>query len=101
MIVVQYVMIYHARNVAEAASRDGLRVARGYNASAAQGKTAAEQYLATVAPRLLTNRNCDVQRTATSVVIVCRANVASVVPFGSFTVTEQVTGPAETFGTTG
>ena len=99
MIVVQYVMLYHARNVAEAAARDGLRVARGYQASAAQGKAAAEQYLTNVAPKLLTKRHCDVQRSATAVVIVCHANVASVVPFGSFAVSEQATGPVETFGT--
>lgn len=101
MIVVQYVMLYHARNVAEAAARDGLRVARGYQASAAQGKAAAEQYLTDVAPKLLANRDCTVQRNAATVVIVCRANVASVVPFGSFSVTERATGPVEAFGTGG
>ena len=101
MIVVQYVMLYHARNVAEAAARDGLRVARGYQASAAQGQAAAEQYLANVAPKLLAKRHCDVQRGAANVVIVCHANVASVVPFGSFSVSEQATGPVETFGTGG
>jgi Flp pilus assembly protein TadG len=101
MIVVQYVMLYHARNVTEAAARDGLRVARGYRASAAQGKTAAEQYLTDVAPKLLVARNCDAQRSPVTVVMVCRAEVASVVPFGSFSVTEQATGPVETFGTGG
>ena len=101
MTVVQYVMLYHARNVTEAAARDGLRVARGYQASAAQGKTAAEQYLTDVAPKLLAARNCDAQRSAVTVVMVCHAEVASVVPFGSFSVTEQATGPVETFGTGG
>ena len=99
MIVVQCVMLYHARNVTEAAARNGLRVARGYQASAAQGKTAAEQYLTDVAPKLLAARNCDAQRSAGTVVMTCRAQVASVVPFGSFSVTEQATGPVETFGT--
>lgn len=101
MIVVQYVMLYHARNVTEAAARDGLRVARGYQASAAQGKTAAEQYLTDVAPKLLEARNCDAQRGAATVVMICHAEVASVVPFGSFSVTEQATGPVETFETGG
>jgi Tfp pilus assembly major pilin PilA len=101
MIVVQYVLLYHARNVTEAAARDGLRVARGYQASAAQGKAAAEQYLTSVAPRLLAHRHCDVQRSATSVMIVCHAGVSSVVPFGSYSVTEQATGPVETFGIAG
>src|SRR5664279_5824631 len=97
MIVVQYVLLYHARNVAEAAARDGLRVARGYQSSAAQGKAAAERYLAAVAPRLLTVRSCDVTRGVSIVTIVCRANVASVVPFGSYSVTERASGPAEIF----
>ncbi len=101
MIIVQYVMLYHARNVAEAAARDGLRVARGYQASAAQGKAAAEQYLTDVAPKLLVHRDCTVQRGAATVAIVCHADVASVVPFGSFSVTEHATGPVETFGTGG
>ncbi|HEX8095697.1 TadE/TadG family type IV pilus assembly protein [Jatrophihabitans sp.] len=99
MIVVQYVMLYHARNVTEAAARDGLRVARGYQGTAAQGKTAAEQYLTDVAPRLLVARTCDARRSTATVVIICRADVASVVPFGSFSVTEQAIGPVETFGT--
>ncbi|MCW2525899.1 MAG: TadE family protein, partial [Pseudonocardiales bacterium] len=98
MIAVQFVMIWHARNVAEAAARDGLRVARGYQSSAARGKVAAEEYLTKVAPRLLSNRACDVARTAASVVIVCRADVASVVPLASYTVSERATGPVETFG---
>ena len=101
MIVVQYVMLYHARNVTEAAARDGLRVARGYQASAVQGKTAAEQYLTDVAPNLLVTRHCDAQRSTVTVVMVCHADVASVVPFGSFSVTEQAAGPVETFGTGG
>jgi Flp pilus assembly protein TadG len=101
MIVVQYVMLYHARNVAQAAARDGLRVARGYQSSAAQGEAAAEQYLANVAPKLLAKRHCDVQRGAATVVIVCHADVASVVPFGTFTVSEHAVGPIETFATGG
>ncbi|MBN9618318.1 MAG: pilus assembly protein [Actinobacteria bacterium] len=101
MIVVQFVMIYHARNVTEAAARDGLRVARGYQASAAQGKAAAEEYLTNVAPKMLSNRNCSVQRSATTVAIVCRAHVSSVVPFGSFSVTERASGPVEVFVTGG
>jgi hypothetical protein len=35
------------------------------------------------------------------VVIICHANVASVVPFGSYSVTERAMGPVETFGTGG
>jgi type II secretory pathway pseudopilin PulG len=97
MIVVQSVMLYHARNVTEAAARDGLRAARGYQSSAAQGKAAAERYLADVAPRLLDARSCDVTRGVSIVTIVCRADVASVVPFGSYSVTERASGPVETF----
>lgn len=101
MLVVQYALLWHARNVTEAAARDGLRVARGYAASAALGEAAAEQYLAAVAPRLLSGRDCTVQRDATTVSVVCRANVSSVVPFGQFSVTERASGPVELFTSTG
>lgn len=97
MLVIQVVMIYHARNVTQAAAADGLRVARGYQATAVQGETAAEQYLASVAPKLLDHPHCHVRRGRTTVLIVCDASVASVVPFGSYTVTEQAHGSVERF----
>lgn len=97
MIVVQMVMVWHARNVAEAAAQDGLRVARGYQATGPQGQAAAEQYLDSVAGHMLVSRSCTADRTGSTVVVRVNAQVMSVVPFGSFTVQESATGPVEAF----
>ncbi len=97
MLIVQTVMLWHARNVAEAAARDGLRVARGYQATGPQGQAAAVQYLDTVAGPMLTARSATVRRGPQTVVVSVHATVMSVVPFGSFHVDEQATGPVESF----
>ena len=97
MLVIQYVMLWHARNLAQAAAQNGLRVARGYQATAAQGQASAAQYLDTVAGNLLHNRHVDAQRGATTVEVTVHASVLSVVPFGSYTVDESASGPVERY----
>lgn len=97
MISVQYVMVWHARNVAEAAARDGLRVARGYQATGPQGSASCTQYLNTVANKMLGERSCTANRGGQTVVVNVHATVMSVIPFGSFTVDESASGPIEVF----
>ena len=101
MISVQYVMVWHARNVAEAAARDGLRVARGYQATGPQGSASCAKYLDTVAKRMLGERSCTADRGGQTVVVTVHAKVMSVIPFGSFTVNETATGPVEVFSGVG
>lgn len=101
MISVQYVMVWHARNVAEAAARDGLRVARGYEATGPQGSASCTQYLATVANKMLSERSCTANRGGQTVVVSVHAKVMSVIPFGSFTVQESASGPVEVFNGSG
>jgi len=45
MFVVQYALLWHGRNVAEAAAQDGLRTARSYQGTATMGQQAALSYL--------------------------------------------------------
>ncbi|HEY3717759.1 MAG TPA: TadE/TadG family type IV pilus assembly protein [Jatrophihabitantaceae bacterium] len=97
MLVVQYVMLWHARNVAEAAAQNGLRAARAYQASAAQGQASASDYLHNVAGGMLTNTHVDANRSATTVTVHVSAHVKSVIPFGHFTVAEHAIGPVERF----
>lgn len=97
MIAVQFVMLWHARHVAEAAARDGLRVARGYQHTSAQGQSAACAHLDKVAAHMLTQRSCTATRSATDVVVSVHAKVMSVIPFGSFSVDQSVSGPVEKF----
>lgn len=97
MLVIQYVMLWHARNLAQAAAQDGLRVARGYQATAAQGQAAASHYLDAVAGNLLHDRRVDADRSAMTVQITVHASVLSVVPFGNYTVDETARGPVERY----
>jgi hypothetical protein len=97
MLVVQWALIWHGRHVAEAAAQDGLRAARGYQASATSGQSAAETYLEAVAPRLLTSPRVDVTRTTTTVTVHVHAGVLSVLPGSGFDVDEAASAPVERF----
>lgn len=97
MLVVQWALIWHGQHVAEAAAQDGLRAARGYQATAASGQTATENYLQAVAPRLLTSPRVDVTRTSTTVTVHVHASVPSVLPGSGFDVDETASGPVERF----
>jgi type II secretory pathway pseudopilin PulG len=97
MLVIQYVLLWHARNIAEAAAQNGLRAARGYQATVAQGQASASDYLRTVAGHMLDHPRVTADRGATTVVLTVHATVISVIPFGSFSITETATGPVEKF----
>jgi hypothetical protein len=97
MLVVQWALIWHGRHVAEAAAQDGLRAARGYEASAATGQQAATDYLRSVAPNLLSSPRVDVTRTPTTATVHIHARVLSVVPGGGFDVDQTASGPVERF----
>ncbi len=99
MLVVQYVMLWHARNVTEAAAQDALRVARGYQAAAAQGQAAGTEYLHNVAGKLLEEFTVTVARGGDSVTVHVHGTVTSVVPFGTYTVDEYASGPVEKYMT--
>lgn len=97
MLAVQFAMLYHGRNVASAAARDGLRVARGYQATGQRGAADCTRYLAAVAGKMLSGPTCTATRTATTVTVSVHATVMSVVPFGSYHLEETATGPVEAF----
>jgi Tfp pilus assembly major pilin PilA len=99
MLVIQYVMVWHARNVTEAAAQDALRIARGFEAAAAQGQVAGTEYLHNAAGRLLEKFTVTVDRGPEIVTVHVHGTVASVVPFGTYTVDESASGPVEKFVT--
>ena len=98
MLVVQYALLWHGRHVVEAAVQDGVRAARAYQATAADGQQSAEAYLQAVAPSLLTTRRVEVSRTATTVTVRIQATVLSVIPVGeALQVEESGAAPVERF----
>jgi Flp pilus assembly protein TadG len=99
MIVVQFALVWHGRHVVQAAARDGLEAARGYQSTAGAGQAAAASYLSDVAPRLVQSPSVSVRRSATTVTVTVRASVLKVIPVGSFPVSETASGPVERFVT--
>ncbi len=97
MLVVQWALLWHGRHVVESAVQDGLRAARAYQATAADGQSSAQSYLQAVAPTLVTAPRVEVSRTATTVTVHIRAGVLSVIPGGPFQVDESGTAPVERF----
>ena len=99
MLIVQWAIVWHARNVAEAAAQEGLRTVEAYTASANAGKTDTINYLAQVAPHALPDPQVTVTRGPTSATVHVHARVMTLIPFGHFSVDETVSGPVETFVT--
>ncbi|HVV74630.1 MAG TPA: TadE family protein [Mycobacteriales bacterium] len=97
MLIVQWAVVWHARSVTEAAAQEGLRTAEQYQASAAQGHADTISYLSQVAPHSLPDPQVTVTRNARTATVTVTATVASVIPFGHFTVTETASGPVETY----
>lgn len=97
MMIVQWAIVWHARNVAEAAAQEGLRTTETYQGSASAGRADTVTYLSQVAPHSLPNPQVTVTRTADNATVTVSARVASVIPFGHFTVSERASGPVETY----
>ena len=97
MIVVQWAIVWHSRNVAQAAAQEALRSAQSYQSTAATGQADGNNYLAQVAPHALGGNCVTVTRTATTVTVRVHCQVMSVVPFGTYYATETVSGPVERY----
>ena len=98
MMIVQWAIVWHTRNIANAAAQEALRTAEQYNSTAAAGKQDGETYLSQVAPHVLPRGCVSVQRTATTATVHVRCRITlSVVPFGTYWVDETVSGPIERY----
>lgn len=97
MVVVQWAIVWHSRNVAQAAAREALRTAQSYQSTAAAGRADADSYLSQVAPHALSQNCVTVTRSATTVTVRVHCEVMSVIPFGHYSTNEVVSGPIEKF----
>ena len=97
LLVVQFVLVWHGRHVAQAAAQTAVRSAAAYQAQPAVGQAAGDDYLAEVAPNLLPGRSVSVTRDATAVTVIVTADVLTVIPFAGFRIQEQATAPLEIF----
>jgi Flp pilus assembly protein TadG len=97
MTIAQWAIVWHARNVAEAAAQEGLRTAQAYQSTASAGRADTVTYLATVAGRSLPDPKVTVTRGPATATVQVDATVASVIPFGHFQISESASGPVETY----
>ena len=97
LLVVQFVLVWHGRHVAQAAAQNAARSAAAYQAQPAAGQAAGDDYLAEVAPNLLPDRSVTVTRDAAGATAIVSADVMTVIPFAAFHIQEQATAPLEIF----
>jgi Flp pilus assembly protein TadG len=100
MFIVQWAIVWHSRNVAQAAAQEALRSAEQYQSTAAAGQADGNGFLAQVAPNALGGNCVTVTRSATSVTVHAHCPVMSVIPFAQFWADETVSGPIEQYVTT-
>lgn len=96
MLVVQFALMLHARNIAEQAAQEGAAQARKFDGSAAVGHERAMKLLATTTGTLR-DATVDVARTTDSASATVSGRVVSVVPFLHLTVSESAEGPVEKY----
>ena len=97
MLIVQFGLMFHARNVAEQAAQEGAAAARSFDGTAEQGRVDALQLLAAVGDGTLMRREVQVRRTSTTATVTVTGTVVAVVPGLALTVTESAAGPVETY----
>lgn len=97
MGVIQFALIAHAQNVAEAAAQEGVTAARQFHASAADGQEQATAALDSLGPRMLTQREIVVDRTTTTVLVTVRGQALTFIPGFSRTIIETSAGSVERY----
>jgi hypothetical protein len=97
MFIIQWAIVWHARNIAQAAAQEALRTAQSYQSTARAGQSDGNNYLAQVAPHVLGQSCMRVTRSATTVTVHVHCKVISLIPLGGFSVDETVTGPVESY----
>ncbi len=97
LLVVQFVLLWHGRHVAQAAAQTAARSAAAYWADPGAGQAAGDAYLAEVAPNLLPGRTVTVTADAATVTSTVHAQVLTILPFVSFDIQESSIAPRERF----
>lgn len=97
MLIVQFGLFFHARNVAEQAAQEGAAAARQFDGSAAAGSEQARQFLSSLGPSTLRNQNVAVTRGANEASATISGTVISLVPGVHLRVSETAAGPVERY----
>ena len=97
MLIVQFGLMFHARNIAEQAAQEGAAAARRFDGTAAGARSKTMQYLSALGPRTLQDRGVTAQRTGQTATVTVNGTVISVVPGLNLHVSETAAGPVERY----
>jgi Flp pilus assembly protein TadG len=97
MLIVQFGLLFHAKNVAENAAQEGAAAGRRFDGSEAGAAERARTFLAELGPRMLSNRTVTTQRTPETATVTVTGTVISLVPGLDLTVEESASGPVERY----
>lgn len=97
MLIVQFGLMFHARNVAENAAQEGAAAARHFRGTEADGQARALEYLEVLGPKTLAGRTVTVNRTLQEATVTISGTVISVVPGMHLRVSESASGPVERY----
>jgi Flp pilus assembly protein TadG len=97
MVVIQFGLWYHASHVAEAAAQQGAGVARLEGATAADGRTNAQQFMVDAAAALVEHVSVTSTRDNQTARVVVDGTVHSIVPGLNLHVHGEATSPIERF----
>jgi Flp pilus assembly protein TadG len=97
MLIVQFGLMFHARNIAEQAAQEGAATARRFDGTEANAKDKTNQFLASLGTSTLEDRNVTVNRTGQTATVTVTGTVISLVPGLHLSVSESASGPVERY----
>lgn len=97
LVVVQFALWQHARQVLLAAAQEGARAARAQGGSAEDGRARALGYIEQIGPDLVSAPAVDVDRGVDVVSVRIRGQAVNIVPGLALRVTAVSAGPVERF----
>jgi Flp pilus assembly protein TadG len=97
MLIVQFGLYFHARNVAENAAQEGAAAGRRFDGSQADATQRARMFLDKLGPRMLTHRNVSAKRTPETATVTITGTVIALVPGLELKVEESASGPVERY----
>lgn len=97
MTIIQFALVAHAQNVAEAAAAEGVAAARQFGASESAGSAKASDALASLGPKMLSERTVNVRRSATTVSVTVSGTALSLVPGYHPRINQSSSGPVERY----
>lgn len=97
LVVVQFALWQHARQVLLAAAQEGARVARAQDGTAEEGRARAFDYIEQIGPDLVSSPAVDVERSLDIVSVQVRGQAVNIVPGLPLRVTATSAGPVERF----